>query len=82
MNSACPICLDSIKTKDECFLTCNHKFHFKCIRSLIFSGDTSIFFPCPMCRELNINMIKNTNDAYDYKTQLIGYLTQNNKLQR
>jgi len=27
-------------------------------------------------------MIKNTNDAYDYKTQLIGYLTQNNKLQR
>jgi hypothetical protein len=43
----CIICLDEYTEEFESItLQCNHRFHLKCIRSLILSGRKT----CPLCR--------------------------------
>lgn len=51
----CSICLEKINPKDEYKLTCDHSFHKKCYLSCIFSNNLNIFIDCPLCRGLNYN---------------------------
>jgi hypothetical protein len=45
----CPICLDQmILNKDVSVLECGHKFHDKCLESIIQYGNIT----CPICREV------------------------------
>ena len=46
----CPICLINMKTKNIKQLSCNHKFHKKCIDGWFDSGHNT----CPICRQPNI----------------------------
>ena len=51
----CSICLDIIKDKDKFTLSCNHSFHKECYKKCIFSNKMNIFVNCPLCREVNFN---------------------------
>jgi hypothetical protein len=52
----CPICLDQmILNKDVSVLECGHKFHDKCLESIIQYGNSTIQYgniTCPICREV------------------------------
>ena len=49
----CAICLDEIKDTDAIFsLSCEHRYHHKCFRGLVFQASHS-FVDCPLCRSMN-----------------------------
>lgn len=55
----CCICLN--KLKDNRFkLTCGHELHINCYLSLVYTNEMNIFFPCPLCREVNDKSLYNT----------------------
>lgn len=43
----CPICLDTLKTRDLTTLPCGHTFHAKCIMTNVLQNRSH----CPMCRQ-------------------------------
>lgn len=55
----CCICLNRLNG-DIFKLSCGHELHLKCYLSLVYSNEMSIFFKCPLCRELNHNNLYNT----------------------
>ena len=59
----CSICLQALKN-DEPIQTfsCNHTFHFTCIRDMVFHNNASMFLECPLCRDYNINIKKPFED--------------------
>ena len=57
----CSICHDILPKKSYRILPCSHKFHYSCIKKLIFHK-SNFFIPCPICREINYNVDKPTKD--------------------
>ena len=42
----CIICFDSIQSKNKIKLSCNHIFHYNCIKTMIMKRSRC----CPLCR--------------------------------
>ena len=71
----CPICLESIASKKNAYLTnCGHAFHKTCIHELVFNNVNA---SCPVCRNIHgigpVNLFsddyhryKNKNDDYEF----------------
>jgi len=61
----CPICFESIKTKQQAIMTsCGHKFHKMCMRDP---------YSCPMCRKVLLPTIYRTGyNNYNRLSELIG----------
>ncbi len=51
----CSICLETINDNEDFKLSCDHKLHFRCFLSLIIKTNCTIFTNCPLCRTININ---------------------------
>ena len=50
----CAICLDDMSDQDDIYtLSCDHKFHHKCFKGLVFKT-THVFVDCPLCRSMNV----------------------------
>ena len=60
----CSICLQVLKNDEPLQkFSCNHMFHFTCIRDMIFHNNASMFLECPLCRDYNINIKKPFEDS-------------------
>ena len=59
----CSICLESINENESFKLSCNHKIHYKCFLSLIIKTNSTIFINCPLCRNININNKRPSEDT-------------------
>jgi hypothetical protein len=59
----CCVCLDEMNEHQyHKTLSCGHKIHFQCYRKLIFRKN--MYIPCPLCREININIEKPSDDPF------------------
>ena len=59
----CSICLQVLKNDEPLQkFSCNHMFHFTCIRDMIFHNNASMFLECPLCRDYNIYIVKPFED--------------------
>ena len=61
----CSICLETIKENESFKLSCNHELHYKCFLSLIIKTNSTIFINCPLCRTINTNNKRPSNDTCD-----------------
>lgn len=43
----CIICFDNIKNQNKITLSCNHTFHYNCIKTMIMKRSRK----CPLCRK-------------------------------
>ena len=59
----CSICLETIKENENFKLSCNHELHYKCFLSLIMKTNSTIFINCPLCRTINTNNKRPSNDT-------------------
>ena len=59
----CSICLETIKENESFKLSCNHEIHYKCFLSLIIKTNSTIFINCPLCRTININNKRPSDDT-------------------
>ena len=79
----CPICLEKFNDKPIIKLTCGHELHYKCFLSYIIKSNKTIFINCPLCRELNYNNPKLSNDCENlklfYKNERCTHKTKNGK---
>jgi len=60
-NEECPICMDSIKTTNNCTTPCGHKFCFRCLTEAM-NNNTQ----CPLCRQ---ELVENESDRDDEDTE-------------
>ena len=55
----CSICLERIKNNHVEFqLSCDHKLHYQCFLLYVYNAGGNIFINCPLCREMNYNIVK------------------------
>jgi len=61
VKESCCICLDEMN--DDQYhkkLSCGHTLHFQCFKRLVFRKN--LFIPCPICRTINTNIDKPSDD--------------------
>ena len=79
----CPICLEKLNDKSIIKLTCGHELHYKCFLSYIIKSNKTIFINCPLCRDLNYNNPKLSNDCENlklfYKNERCIHKTKNGR---
>lgn len=61
----CSICLETIKQNESFKLSCNHEIHYKCFLSLLIKTNSTIFINCPLCRNININNKRPSEDTIE-----------------
>ena len=60
----CPICYESLDTRDTISTPCMHKFHDICLMVWLTNGHT-----CPMCREILTDRPSSPNSVLDLHFQ-------------
>jgi len=58
----CAICLANIKPDQKYTLSCNLSFHKECYKKCIFMNSMNIFINCPLCRSINYNNKRISDD--------------------
>tara|TARA_B100001094_G_scaffold287975_1_gene303845 strand:+ start:1008 stop:1643 length:636 start_codon:yes stop_codon:yes gene_type:complete len=76
----CSICLESIADNQMKLLSCGHKIHYKCYMKLVFHKN--LFIDCPLCRSINLNITKISNNPRENIFQIISNKTKENKMSR
>ena len=61
----CSICLETIKENESFKLSCNHEIHYKCFLSLLIKTNSTIFINCPLCRTINTNNKRPSEDTIE-----------------
>ena len=60
----CSICLGDLDSNTQYLqtLSCGHVFHFQCFKRLVYRSN--LFIKCPLCREINMNTEKPSEDDF------------------
>ena len=54
----CSICLQDIEDKHLLYtLSCNHTFHFSCVKAYMLKNNYTFFIDCPLCRQMNTKVL-------------------------
>lgn len=75
MDNECIICFDNLNKYDFCILSCNHKYHYHCLKKWIENKNTLTKI-CPICENnveiTNIISIKKDNSSYEDNLEITG----------
>lgn len=75
MKTKCSICLEEISGRPLKKLSCGHDLHYDCYMKQVIRKH--IFINCPLCRQLNTNINKFSNNSFEIIYNFIGNKTKN-----